>query len=315
MSCGVARESKGNSLLELRDDYIVVDFETTGLDPRECEIIEIGAIKIEKGRETERFYTLIQPYGYLDPFITSLTGITEDDLKNQPYIESVWGDFLAFLGDNIVVGHNANFDINFAYETSKEVLSVPFKNDFICTMRMSRKLFKEHRHHRLTDLVERFDIHCKTAHRALSDCENTRDCYEYMKNHIIQNDIDVDAVFKSYHGNSMKSKNIKTEKRAFDEESPMFDKVFVFTGSLEKMLRKDAMQIVVDAGGNLGDNVTSKTSFLVLGNNDFCKSIKGGKSNKQKKAEQLKLSGQDIEIISENVFYDMIDVILKTEVF
>ena len=73
------------------------------------------------------------------------------------------------------------------------------------------------------------------------------------------------------------------------------------------MVRKDAMQIVADLGGFCGDNVTSKTNFLILGNNDFCTSMKDGKSSKQKKAEKLMLEGKDLQIISENVFYDLID--------
>ena len=72
------------------------------------------------------------------------------------------------------------------------------------------------------------------------------------------------------------------------------------------MVRKDAMQLVVNFGGSCGDNVTAKTNFLILGNNDFCSSIKDGKSSKQKKAEALILKGNDIEILSENVFYEMV---------
>jgi DNA polymerase-3 subunit epsilon len=82
--------------------------------------------------------------------------------------------------------------------------------------------------------------------------------------------------------------------------------VFVFTGTLERMPRKEAMQYVVDAGGVCADNVTKKTNYLVLGIIDYCVTIKDGKSTKQKKAEHLKLSGSDIETISENVFYEML---------
>ena len=66
------------------------------------------------------------------------------------------------------------------------------------------------------------------------------------------------------------------------------------------------MQVVADLGGINQNNVTKKTNYLVLGNNDYCSTIKDGKSNKQKKAEEYRLKGLDIEIISENVFYDMI---------
>lgn len=87
--------------------------------------------------------------------------------------------------------------------------------------------------------------------------------------------------------------------------NPLYHSVCVFTGTLEKMTRREAMQIVKDLGGECGDSVTKKTNYLVLGNNDFCKTIKGGKSNKQKKAEKLKLEGIDINVISESVFYEM----------
>jgi len=67
------------------------------------------------------------------------------------------------------------------------------------------------------------------------------------------------------------------------------------------------MQIVVNLGGVAENNVTQKTNFLILGNNDYCKTIKDGKSSKQKKAEGLIIKGQDISIIPENVFYEMLN--------
>ena len=73
------------------------------------------------------------------------------------------------------------------------------------------------------------------------------------------------------------------------------------------MLRKEAMQIIVDLGGHCEDGVTKKTNFLILGNNDYNPILRGKKSSKLIKAETLKLEGKDIEIISENVFYDIID--------
>lgn len=73
-----------------------------------------------------------------------------------------------------------------------------------------------------------------------------------------------------------------------------------------KLLRKEAMKIVADLGGINEDTVTKNTNYLILGNNDYCTTIKDGKSSKQKKAEKNKIKGQDIEIIPEGVFYDMI---------
>ena len=76
---------------------------------------------------------------------------------------------------------------------------------------------------------------------------------------------------------------------------------------LENLTRKDAFQVVVDHGGFNDDTVTKKTNYLVLGNLDYCNSIKDGKSLKQKKAEAYMLKGQEISVISENVFLDMLD--------
>lgn len=72
------------------------------------------------------------------------------------------------------------------------------------------------------------------------------------------------------------------------------------------MKRTDAAQIVVNLGGTVAASVTKNTNYLVLGNNDYCSSIKDGKSNKQKKAEQLILNGSDLIILDENTFYNMI---------
>ena len=73
------------------------------------------------------------------------------------------------------------------------------------------------------------------------------------------------------------------------------------------MERKYAFQVVVNLGGIPSDNVTKKTNLLVLGNNDYCKTIKDGKSSKQKKAEQYIIDGLDIEIVPESVFYEIIE--------
>jgi DNA polymerase-3 subunit epsilon len=103
--------------------------------------------------------------------------------------------------------------------------------------------------------------------------------------------------------------SLKPETTVIDETHILFEKTCVFTGTLDKMPRKNAMQSVVNHGGYCGKTITKETNFLILGNKDYCKSIKDGKSNKQKKAEALKLQSYDIEIIAESVFYEIIGII------
>ena len=99
---------------------------------------------------------------------------------------------------------------------------------------------------------------------------------------------------------------LKAESDNFDTTHPLYGKVCVFTGKLELMSREQAAQLVVNLGGTCGNGVTKKTNYLILGNNDYCSTIKDGKSSKQKKAEQLILSGQDLQIIPEDVFYELV---------
>lgn len=300
----VSREEKGISILSLPSSYTVVDLETTGLDPQWNDIIEFGALRLENGVVIDRFSSLVNPGYEIDDFITKLTGITNKMLSTVPDITDVLPEFLNFIGDSIVIGHNVNFDINFIYDTCTEILHRPFKNNFLDTMRLSRRLFPQERHHRLCDLINRFNVGDTIEHRALADAEQTNRCYLYMKQYMADNSIDIKSILPTK--NKFFAKGIQASTTEFDESSPVYEKVFVFTGTLERMTRKEAMQFVVDSGGKCGDGVNRNANYLVLGNNDYCTTIKGGKSTKQKKAEQLKLAGCDIEIISENVFYGMI---------
>lgn len=134
-----SREQKGESLLALPDQYIVVDLETTGLDPLWNDIIEFGAVRVAAGSIVNRFSSLVNPGYEIDEFITELTGITNEMLSSAPVIADVLLDFLNFIGDNVVVGHNVNFDVNFIYDNCVSTLNRPFPNNFIDTMRLSRR--------------------------------------------------------------------------------------------------------------------------------------------------------------------------------
>lgn len=327
------REYKGKSLIVFPTKYIVIDIETTGLDSRFNEIIEISALKIDNNKVVDEYSRLVKPktrimvndedetedyilengekLQFIDDFISSLTGITNKMLENEQEIDEVLPSFKDFIQNDILIGHNVNFDINFLYDNFLETQEEPLKNDFVDTLRIARKLLPDLKHHRLDDLLKYFKIEKRNEHRALNDCKLTNNILDEMKKIIVEKYDSYESFqkeFKKKHKlSSIKAKDILPTVSDVDIDNPLYNKVCVFTGTLEKLTRKEAMQIVVNLGGVCGDNVTNKTNFLILGNNDYCYSIKDGKSNKQKKAESLKLKGEDIEIISENVFYEMIN--------
>ena len=309
------RDGKGKSLIEFADDYCVIDIETTGLD-FSCDIIEISSLRVRNGKITDKFSELVNP-GYRIPgFITELTGISNETLKDCDTINKVISRFNVFVSSDLMVGHNiVSFDSNFLFDNLLRHTGKILSNNMVDTMRISRWILPELSHHRLSDICSNYDIEQTSFHRGLSDCESTYKIYDAMKKTCIEKYSTLDN-FYNYVSSRLERKNkrglrasdVWTDNTEFDVSNPLYGTLCVFTGVLEKMTRRQAMQIVKDRGGYCGDSVTKKTNYLILGNNDFCKSIKGGKSNKQKKAEKLQLEGDDIQVISENVFYEMAEI-------
>ena len=297
----VAERLKGHNLFAFPTNYVVVDLETTGLDPSFDEIIEIAAIRVCKGEVVEEYTSLVKPEQELDEYITELTGITPQMLEAAPSVSEVLPVFLDFVKDDIVVGHNVNFDINFIYDVTMQILKKPFSNNFVDTMRISRRLYPTESHHRLQDLVSRFGLVNQSAHRALADAMQTNLCLQRMNEFATAAGFDIAKPLSC-----LRAKDITTSVIEFNEDSPIFGKLFVFTGTLSKFTRAEAMQAVVDRGGQCADSVKKATDFLVIGGFEYCASVKDGKSSKRKKAEKMKLDGSGIEIISENTFLDML---------
>ena len=308
------RESKGRSIIAFPDTYCVIDVETTGRSPQWDHIIEVAALKISDGQEVGRFSSLIQPPSmpggaFVDEFIAALTGITDEMLESAPFAPDVLAEFASFVGDTPVVGHYVGFDINFLYDSFDRYLDRPFSNDYIDTLRVARKLHPEMSHHRLADLVDHFGVTHNDAHRAMSAVEATAACFARLKEAALApygSEGEFQKAFQSGGSHSVKAADIQGDAQKIDEDSPIFGCACVFTGKLEKFTRAEAMQIVADLGGINQDGVTKTTRYLILGNNDYCASIKDGKSNKQKKAEKWALKGTGIEILPESVFYDML---------
>ncbi len=318
------REEKGKSIIDFPESYCVVDTETTGLSPEYDNIIEIGAIKYSHGSEVGRFQSLIQPPqdddgDYVCQFITELTGITNEMLADAPTAETVIPAFAEFLGSDTIVGYNVSFDVNFLYDDFTEYLSKPLSNNYIDAMRIARKLYPEQKHHRLVDMVKKYSIPVTESHRAMADVEATKQCYDRLYDEAMRQYGTKEAFFdawkRKYNNRpSLKAADIIGDESKHDPDNPLYERYCVFTGKLDKFSRKEAMQIVADLGGINEDGVTKNTNYLILGNNDYCTTIKDGKSSKQKKAEAYKLKGYDIEIIPETVFYDMLGETYYTEV-
>lgn len=178
------RTRKGKSLIAFPDDYIVIDLETTGLSCAKNEIIEISALKIKNDKIIDTFTTLVKPEKKVGRFISNLTGITNEVLENAPKISCVMNDFLNFVQNNIVLGHNVNFDVNFIHANSLKILDKEFNNNFVDTLRLSRK-YCEIENHKLQTVAKYFKINTQGHHRALNDCKITYEIFKAIKSKVL----------------------------------------------------------------------------------------------------------------------------------
>ena len=300
-----SRPSKGQSLLEFPEDYTVIDIETTGYDPKWDEIIELAALRVRGGKVVESFQTLVRPAHDIDDFIADLTGITNRELLTAPFIAQALPGYLDFIGDDVVVGHNAHFDVNFIYDAAERFCGRAFPNNIVDTMRLARHVLPDLSSHSLSNVSKALGVARQGEHRALVDCETTRAVLDalHKTGHVFHAD---SRGYRVHY--ATKAADIAAEAGLTQPDNPLYGKVCVFTGVLS-ITRKDAMQAVANIGGICADSVTKKTNYLILGNNDYCASIKDGKSTKQKKAESLILKGQDLQILSESVFFEYINQI------
>ena len=187
-----AGEVPAKSILISAPRYVALDIETTGLDPAQEQILELAAVRVENGEIIERFSQLIRPTKPISAFITQLTGIDDAMVADAPPIEEVLPEFLAFLEDDLLLGHNTAFDLRFIRYHSMVVLKRKVCNPYTDTLRISRLLFPDLPNHKLSTLIQAFGVGDTVEHRALSDAVQTAKCYEYMKRHAAEKGISLD---------------------------------------------------------------------------------------------------------------------------
>ena len=168
--------------LRLKDaTYVVFDVETTGLSAERDRLIEIAAIKVKNGAEIDSFESYINPKRPISELITRLTSITDDDVKDAPFEEEVMTNFYNWLDeDDILVAHNAKFDLGFL-DKSFERLGLKNKNNAsIDTLFISRAENKEAKRHGLSNLAKLYKVRLVQHHRAIYDTKATAEIFVKM---------------------------------------------------------------------------------------------------------------------------------------
>jgi DNA polymerase-3 subunit alpha (Gram-positive type) len=155
-------------------EFVVFDLETTGAKAPPCRITEIGAYRVKNGEVAEKFQTLVNPEMPIPWFISQLTGITDEMVRDAPLFEEIALDFLEFIGHSVLVAHNSGFDMRFLnYEIGRIFPDYRVANPCLCTVKLSRRLLPDIVNHKLKTVAEHYDIDLVNHHRASADAYAT----------------------------------------------------------------------------------------------------------------------------------------------
>lgn len=192
-------------------EYIALDLETTGLDPKKNKIIEIAAVHVKDGAVTERYQTLLNPGWRLPERITELTGITDEELLDAPVIGEKLEEFLEFVRGRVIVGHSVMFDYSFLKRAAVNQ-GLVFEARAVDTLKIARKYLADLPSRNLHALCLHYGIE-HHAHRALADAEAAHELLVRMQEQFYQEETAEDFLPRELHYQAKRESPImKTQK-------------------------------------------------------------------------------------------------------
>lgn len=304
-------------------EFIAIDFETA--NESRASACEVSLVRFINGKATESLTSFVYQ-DYFNGFNVSLHGIDEETVEDAPLFWELWPELRAFIGDSPLVAHNAGFDMSVLFR-SLEGRPVGAEISYFCSLVLSRRML-ELTYFGLPGVAEHLGVRYPMEHRAESDSRaagevawgllelagalNLQDLAESLRvtPGLLQDSGPSGSSFKGEY-----RKLTKTEKEQILKQIPETElyedpdfagKKIVFTGAMLSMTRTEAEIAVMKAGGLPSSSVSSKTNLLVFGYQDP-RALRGqALSAKRAKADSLRASGSDIEVIDELLFRQML---------
>lgn len=309
-------------------DFLTIDFEVASR--YEYSPCSVSIYTFTKDSYSKVFSTLINPGDvFFDPKLVSLHGITKEMVQNAPTIREVLKNICVIIQGQFLFAHNAGYDIHKIIDGCN-YYNIPIPDfSYADSLMLAKRTWKGLINYKLNTISDFLNIELN-HHNSDSDSiacgkivlkafetHNTTDIYEllrkinysygYYKNNIF---------YKAFSDKMCSLKNKSQSKSDYDKlkeitintksDSILNGKVIVFTGSLS-ITREEAMKLVANCGAIPAASVTKKTNYLVVGNDDYGNFKLGNKSNKMIKAEQLIENGQDLEMINEDYFFELLN--------
>ncbi len=197
-------DARGQSL---EGTYVVFDIETTGFSAEHDGIIEIGAVKVERGAVTERFSSFVNPHMPIPFKIEKLTGINDEMVLEEPDIQEVLPKFLEFAREAVLVAHNAEFDTSFIRKAC-ERQGLPYEFTVVDTLTLARILLPNLNRFKLDTVAKALNVSLKNHHRAVDDAGCTAEIFVKFVEMLRERDI-----FDLYAVNQMGSLDAAAVKK------------------------------------------------------------------------------------------------------
>lgn len=301
-----------------RCDFLAIDFETA--NETRGSACAVGVALVRDGEVVAEGSTLINPQTYFNPYCTAINGIEDADVQTAPTLLMLWPALGALLDGNLVVAHNASFDMSVLRHTAaRYAVSGGPSFDVLCTYRMARVTWPDFPSYSLGFVAPFLGIpfgHHEAGEDAracalvaLAICRelgvgNLHEVVPTLR--VVPGRMTSDSYqpFQLHHEN-MSLTAVRGRDDA-DPDHPLFGRSICFTGGLMSMVRRDAMERVTEVGCDFKNSVSKNLDYLVIGDADFVQFADGWRTGKLDKAMSLRAAGAAIEIIPENDFLQLL---------
>ncbi|MEH7419422.1 TerD family protein [Neobacillus drentensis] len=308
-------------------DFIAIDFETA--NNKLSSACSLGLVFVKDHTIVAEKYYLIQPPNLkFDSINTRIHGMTAEDVSHAKRFDGIWDEIKRYFDGTTIIAHNAQFDMSVLYSCLMEYSLTHPDFNYICSIPLSTGVCGGNGiGNSLKERLAFFDLDITNHHNALSDARACAElviaCMKTKKTKTLQTyvslfeeripirrfeELNPQTEFRKnkFKSNRVSISDISVTVETIRTNHPFFQKNMVFTGELNSLERKEAMQQVVNSGGIIKSSVSSKTDFLIVGIQDKSLVGEGGISTKERKAHELINKGKMIRILNEEEFIQLL---------
>ncbi|OMP67020.1 exonuclease domain-containing protein [Domibacillus epiphyticus] len=290
-------------------NFVALDFETANAS--RSSVCSIGLAKVVDNKMIDTYYSLVNPGERFDSRNIAVHGIHPNDVRDAPSFQDIFEDVFHFIGDDPIVAHFAQFDINVLRGTAQKYkLQLP-DNPYFCSCMLAKKLLNLPSN-KLNIVASHFNFQFE-HHNALEDAiacativmNMTKD-HETI--HSLLNEIDYS--FGYLKGGAFRKNNTTRKKTQLplktDKQHPFYNKSLCFTGTLTSMKRSNAIELVTNIGASVHTTLKKDTDYLIVGESDARKYRNGMVAKKIQKAKEWQQAGYGVKLVSERKFFEVI---------